>query len=153
MKKILLTAIVALFAVTAASAQDKGNWGVGPKMSIYTNLGDTVFGLGAAARYSFTDNWRVEPSITALFHDYCSVDISADVHYLFNLTPDWKIYPLAGLSANDFGDWSLGINLGGGVDFSVARNWDVSAGLKWMLETRTGWKNPVIFNLGATYKF
>ena len=29
MKKILLTAIVALFAVTAASAQDKGNWALG----------------------------------------------------------------------------------------------------------------------------
>ena len=36
MKKILLTAIVALFAVTAASAQDKGNWALGPRMNIYT---------------------------------------------------------------------------------------------------------------------
>ena len=40
MKKILLTAIVALFAVTAASAQDKGNWALGPRMNIYTNTGD-----------------------------------------------------------------------------------------------------------------
>ena len=39
MKKILLTAIVALFAVTAASAQDKGNWALGPRMNIYTNTG------------------------------------------------------------------------------------------------------------------
>lgn len=57
MKKILLTAIVALFAVTAASAQDKGNWALGPRMNIYTNTGDAVVGLGAFGRYSFTDNW------------------------------------------------------------------------------------------------
>lgn len=31
-----------------------------------------------------------------------------------------------GLSANDIGGWSCGINLGGGADFSVARNWDLS---------------------------
>ena len=62
MKKILLTAIVALFAVTAASAQDKGNWALGPRMNIYTNTGDAVVGLGAFGRYSFTDNWRIEPS-------------------------------------------------------------------------------------------
>ena len=66
MKKILLTAIVALFAVTAASAQDKGNWALGPRMNIYTNTGDAVVGLGAFGRYSFTDNWRIEPSLTAL---------------------------------------------------------------------------------------
>lgn len=72
MKKILLTAIVALFAVTAASAQDKGNWALGPRMNIYTNTGDAVVGLGAFGRYSFTDNWRIEPSLTALLHSGCS---------------------------------------------------------------------------------
>ena len=76
MKKILLTAIVALFAVTAASAQDKGNWALGPRMNIYTNTGDAVVGLGAFGRYSFTDNWRIEPSLTALLHSGCSIDIS-----------------------------------------------------------------------------
>ena len=72
MKKILLTAIVALFAVTAASAQDKGNWALGPRMNIYTNTGDAVVGLGAFGRYSFTDNWRIEPSLMALLHSGCS---------------------------------------------------------------------------------
>ena len=73
MKKILLTAIVALFAVTAASAQDKGNWALGPRMNIYTNTGDAVVGLGAFGRYSFTDNWRIEPSLMALLHSGCSI--------------------------------------------------------------------------------
>ena len=96
MKKILLTAIVALFAVTAASAQDKGNWALGPRMNIYTNTGDAVVGLGAFGRYSFTDNWRIEPSLTALLHSGCSIDISVDAQYVFHLGEGWSVYPAVG---------------------------------------------------------
>lgn len=137
MKKIFLTVIVALLAVTTVSAQYKGDWGVGPKIGVYTNAGadGAIFGIGAAGQYSITDNWRVAPSILALCKTGCSVDISADVQYLFNIAPDWHIYPQAGISANDIYDWSCGINLGGGADFSITRNWDVSAGFKWMIQT------------------
>ena len=137
MKKMFFAAIVALFAVTTVSAQTPGNWAVGPKIGIYTNAGaeGAIFGIGATGFYSFTDNWRVAPSIVALCKTGCSVDISADVQYLFNIAPDWHIYPQAGLSANDLFGWSCGINLGGGADFSVARNWDLSAGFKWMIQT------------------
>ena len=38
MKKIFLTVIVALLAVTTVSAQYKGDWGVGPKIGVYTCL-------------------------------------------------------------------------------------------------------------------
>jgi len=105
MKKILLTAIVALFAVTAASAQDKGNWALGPRMNIYTNTGDAVVGLGAFGRYSFTDNWRIEPSLTALLHSGCSIDISVDAQYVFHLGEGWSVYPAVGFTANDIGKW------------------------------------------------
>ena len=70
MKKFLFSAIAALFAVTAASAQDAGSWAVGPRMNIYTNTGDAVVGLGAYGRYSFDGNWRIEPSLMALLHKY-----------------------------------------------------------------------------------
>ena len=97
MKKIFLTVIVVLLAVTTVSAQYKGDWGVGPKIGVYTNAGadGAIFGIGAAGQYSITDNWRVAPSILALCKTGCSVDISADVQYLFNIAPDWHIYPLA----------------------------------------------------------
>lgn len=55
MKKFIFSAIAALFAFTAASAQDAGRWAVGPRMNIYTNAGDGIVGLGGFARYSFTD--------------------------------------------------------------------------------------------------
>ena len=162
MKKIFLTVIVVLLAVTTVSAQYKGDWGVGPKIGVYTNAGadGAIFGIGAAGQYSITDNWRVAPSILALCKTGCSVDISADVQYLFNIAPDWHIYPLAGISANDIGDWSCGINLGGGADFSITRNWDVSAGFKWMIQTAKDYvpgfvkrRNPIVINSGATYRF
>ena len=156
---MFFAAIVALFAVATVSAQTPGNWAVGPKIGIYTNAGaeGAIFGIGATGFYSFTDNWRVAPSIVALCKTGCSVDISADVQYLFNIAPDWHIYPQAGLSANG---WSCGINLGGGADFSVARNWDLSAGFKWMIQTAKDYipgyvkrRNPIVINIGATYKF
>ena len=153
MKKILLTAIVALFAVTAASAQDKGTWALGRRMKIYTNTGDAVVGLGAFGRYSFTDNWRIEPSLTALLHSGCSIDISVDAQYVFHLGEGWSVYPTVGFTANDIGKWAAGLNIGGGFDFEVARNWDLSAGLKWQPMFDDWRKNPVVISIGAAYKF
>ena len=155
MKKILLAAIAALCMAGAASAQDRGGWGIGPQIGVYTNTGadGAIFGIGAAARYGITDAWRVQPAVTFLCKKYCSVDISADVQYLSKVASFWTVYPQAGLSANDIGDWSCGINLGAGTDFAIARNWDLSAGFKWMVQTRKYAKNPIIINVGATYKF
>ena len=154
MKKILLAAVVALFA-TAAWAQTPGNWAVGPQIGVYANTGapGAVLGIGAVGRYSFTDNGRIQPSLMGICKAGCSIDLSADVQYLCDVAPDWKVYPLAGLSANDIGGWSCGIHLGGGADFSVARNWDITAGLKWIIQTAQYHKNPILINVGACYKF
>ena len=155
MKKMLLAAFAALLAVGTLSAQDKGRWALGPQIGVYTNtgFGGAVFGVGALARYSFTDTWRLQPAVTVLCEDNCSVDISADLQYLFHPARFWSLYPQVGLSANDFGDWSCGIDVGAGTDFSITRRWDVSAGFKWMIQTHKYWKNPIIINVGATYKF
>ncbi len=152
MKKIILAMVVALFAMTTVSAQEVGNWAIGPKIGLYTNTG-TIFSIGAIGRYSFTDNWRVEPAVAVLCKKGCSVDINADVQYLFKVADAWSVYPLAGISVNDIRGWSCGINLGGGADFSVADRWDITAGIKWMIQTAKHHSNPIIISLGATYKF
>lgn len=154
MKKIILTAVVALFAATV-SAQEAEKWAVGPQMGVYTNTdaNGAIFGIGAYGRYNVTDRWRLEPSVTALCKSGCSVDISADVQYLFDIARQWTLFPQAGVSANDIGGWSCGFQLGGGADFAVARHWDVSAGFKWIIQTAENHKNPILINLGATYKF
>lgn len=153
MKKILFTAIAALFVASTVSAQDAGKWAVGPRMNIYTNTGDGVVGLGAFARYSFTDNWRIEPSMMFLLHNHCSIDLSFDAQYVFHLSNDWKIYPSVGLTANEIGRWAAGLNIGGGFDFKVARDWDLTAGLKWQPMFDNLRTNPVTISIGACYRF
>ena len=155
MKKIILLTIAALCAFTAVSAQDKGNCGVGPQIGIYTNTGadGAIFGIGATGRYSFTDNCRNEPSLMALLHSGCSIDISVDAQYVFHLGEGWSVYPAVGFTANDIGKWAAGLNIGGGFDFEVARNWDLSAGLKWQPMFDDQRKNPVVISIGAAYKF
>ncbi|WP_300099019.1 outer membrane beta-barrel protein [uncultured Alistipes sp.] len=153
MKKIILAVMAALFISTAASAQQAGNWAVGPRMNIYTNTGDAVVGLGAFARYSFDDNWRIEPSLTALLHSGCSIDLSCDAQYVFHVSSQWDLYPAVGITANDIGRWAAGLNIGGGFDYNITSNWDISAGLKWQPMFDDWRKNPVVISIGAAYKF
>ena len=93
MKKLLILAVAVLCTV-AASAQDAGRWAVGPRMSIYTNT-STVVGLGAVGRYSFTDHWRIEPSLMGLLHDHCSIELSCNAQYVFHMGGGWSLYPEA----------------------------------------------------------
>lgn len=154
MKRLLLLVAAAIVSLTTVSAQEAGQWTIGPRMNIYTNTGDdAIFGLGAFARYNLTDAWRLEPAITALFHSHCSVDINCDVHYTFELSKGWSIYPLAGLTVSDIGKWALGMNIGLGTDFAVARKWDLTAGVKWMPVFESDRKNPIVITIGGCYKF
>lgn len=150
MKKLFLLAVAALFAATV-SAQDMGGWVLGPKMGIYTNTGDTVIGVGASARYRLDNNWRIEPSAMALLHKGCSVDISCDAHYVFDMGVV-RLYPAAGVTVNDIGKFAFGFDLGGGVDFNVANVCEINAGLMWkpMLDRPN---NPVVVSIGAMFRF
>lgn len=155
MKKIILTFIIACCSLGFASAQERGNWGVGPRVSFYTHAGTegAMLGIGAIGRYAITNHWRVEPAISVLCEKGCSIDAGADIQYLFRLAPVWKIFPAVGYSVNDIGGWSSGFNIGAGTDFSLARRWDLTGGVKWMLQTVNGHKNPLVITVGAVYKF
>ena len=151
LKRLFMLAIAAVFAISA-SAQDFGGWALGPRLGIYTNCGDTVLGVGATARHAFTDNWRIEPSVTALLHKGCTLDLSCDAHYVFNMGVV-RLYPAAGITLNDIGAWAAGLNLGGGIDFNVANVCELSAGLKWQPMFHDHRSNPVVLMLGAYFRF
>lgn len=153
MKKIILAIAIMLCSASIASAQDAGKWAIAPKMSIYTNTGDAVIGLGASGRYSITDNWRIEPAIAALLHNHCSIDVSCDAQYLFHISDSWAVYPSVGLTGNDIGKWAFGMNIGAGCDFRVANNWDLTAGLKWQPMFDDLRTNPVVIMIGGSYRF
>lgn len=154
MKKFILALAVMVASISAASAQEQGQWTIGPRLNIYSNTGGgAIASLGAFARYNFTDAWRVEPALSVLFHEGCSIDINCDVHYLFEVAPKWTVYPLAGITVSDMGVWGFGMNFGGGADFAVARDWDLTAAVKWMPVFESFRKNPFVISFGATYKF
>lgn len=155
MKKMFFAAIVALFAVTTVSAQTPGNWAVGPKIGVYTNTGadGAIFGIGASGRYSFTDNWRMEPSIYVLTEKDSSVDINFDAHYVFQIADWWGVFPQVGIVANDIKDWAVGMSVGAGFDFNVAHRWNISAGLKYEPMFDSDRSNPLVVYVGAAYRF
>lgn len=102
MKKFLAVICVALFGFAAANAQ-KGDMGVGLNIGfapcLEKNASLTNFGIGAKFQYNVTDPIRVEADL-----DYWvkakgidMFDITANVHYLFNVTDKIKVYPLVGI--------------------------------------------------------
>lgn len=112
MKKTLL-AILILFSAFYASAQDRGSWGIGPKINLYTHTGrGAVFGIGGYFRYSLTDALRLETGIVIPCKSECSVDIGCDAHYLFHITEQWSLFPTVGVNVNDLGKWSCRLRCG-----------------------------------------
>lgn len=113
MKRILLSAIIAMASVGAVFAQ-KGesavgiNVGVAPCMESGASL--TNVGVGVKYQYNFTNALRGEADFDYAFKSkgISMWDLSANVHYLFNVTEKFKIYPLVGVGyANLKGEWSV----------------------------------------------
>ena len=92
MKKIIFAALLALFAVGAASAQEPGKWSIGPQLGVYTNTGadGAIFGVGAFARYNIGNHWRVQPAVTALFTIARRWDFLAGFKWLIQTHKDSK---------------------------------------------------------------
>lgn len=161
MKKIFLFFIV-FFACISVSYAQQGQSAVG----VYLNYGnDTNLGLGVKYRYSFNDNWRLEPAFNYYFkHDYVSLwDLGANVHYLFHPVEKINVYPLAGLHyANatahlkDLGlgdnesDGKIGVDLGAGADFKVASSLSIGVEAKYQIIEDF---NQFVISAGITYSF
>lgn len=120
------------------------------------------FGIGAKFQYSFTDHIRVEPAFTYYFKkDYLSMwDFMANVHYVFPMANDkLNLYPLAGLGvlgvkASVLGysasTTNFGVNLGGGVEYKVAKSIALGAEIKYQIVADYG---HLGLQIGATYRF
>ena len=156
MKKLRLaavTVILSLCTICAAQAQERGNFGLGPRLGVYARTGgEPVYGIGAELRYNISDPVRVAPSVTWLFNSECSLEAACDLHFMIRTGRHWHIYPLAGVSFNDIRGWNFGIDAGLGTDYAVGRHIDISAGVKWLIEVGDR-RNPIVAWLGTTFKF
>ena len=135
MKKLML--IIAVMIGFAANAQaQKGAFELGGSVILGTGDDFTNYGLGARARYSFTDHFRGDLNADYFLKkdDITMYDINANLHYLFNLGDSgFRIYPLGGFALVHSEDkyhgngiyikesiTDVAFNLGSGIEFPIA---------------------------------
>lgn len=86
-----------------ASAQEKGDMAVGLNLGVAPCLESgaslTNFGVGAKFQYNVTNPIRLEADVDYWFKDkgLDIFDVSANAHYLFNLSDKFTVYPLVGV--------------------------------------------------------
>lgn len=165
MKKIFITIMLAVSCL--GTFAQKGEKAVGINLNYGTTAGSV--GLGAKFQYGITDNIRIEPSLTYYFGDTGMLDITANVHYLFDIAPKLKVYPLAGigfdlcryetLKQEGLGHYSTGkktascfkFDLGGGIEYDIAKN--ITLGLELKYDIITDGYSQFVAIIGAKYKF
>lgn len=161
----LKTAVVATaFALGAlvsapAMAQGKGekSLGLNGGYATYNNSGY----VGVGFQYAFADHFRLAPDISYVFRheDKSALAISADMHFPFRLAKGFGIYPLLGLTFNNWTvntserkeNWSrFGGDFGMGFDIYFTSSFKLSLQGKfsWMKDTSGGF-----FGLGFHYLF
>jgi outer membrane protein X len=99
-------------------------------------------------------------------------DLSATGHYLFTLSDNLALYPLAGIGImgitqdTDMDDWGdddgwgdvsssastteFGFNIGGGIDLKLSENLILNGQIKYMIISNF---NRLIISAGLMYKF
>ena len=156
MKKFFVLMFVALFCMNV-QAQEKGDFAIGLRAgatfnkleidSWHVDETTTQFGIGAFGQYNLSKCWRVE--LEGIYHPetehVSDFVVGLNVHYLFNLGENLKIYPILGYalafvhsetfteskngsSITVEGDDTTdgGIQLGVGLQANLGRNWFVS---------------------------
>ena len=162
MRKLFLVALFAMFGVGAFA--QKGVMGVGVNLNYTPCLEDGVdinhFGFALKAQYGFTDAIRGEiqagydfkEKLISVFH------ASANVHYLFNLSDKFRLYPIVGIGYASFmydvdgvdAENELLVNGGLGVEYDITGN--LTLGLEAKYQYIDDF-NRLPVSLGLTYKF
>lgn len=158
-RTLLLLAFVISFSIGAFAQSQQGEASVIIQGGVKSNPGR--FALGAEGRYVIVDNLRIAPDAYFVFpkDKVVGMDLNVNLQYAFNLdnvTPDLSIYPLFGISMQNFRhsrdvpnrNWtSWGCNVGGGIDYGITSNTFLNLEMKY---TFADWDS---FNLFVGYGF
>lgn len=131
--------------------------------------------IGVKGQYGITNDIRLEGAFDYFLekNGMKMWDINANVHYLFPVTEQIKVYPLAGLSysswntstevfsnnddnyensgsASSASTGKIGINLGVGGQYELNEKVTLNAELKYQLISDF---SQVVFGVGVAYKF
>lgn len=155
MKKIFLSLLLAAAYGVSANAQ-QGKMGAGLNLGYGTEI-ESV-GIGAKFNWAITDHVRLSPSFNYFLENKFKTsawEINADVHYLFNVSEKFAIYPLAGVT---YSSWSAGLvslsyfgaNVGAGFGFDLSDALTLGLEAKYSTAGLTGQVVPAIY---LTYNF
>ena len=177
MKKILLAMFVAFVSISASAQQ--GTTALGLNLSYGTD--HKAIGIGAKGQYGLTDALRAEASFDYFLkkEGLSMWDINVNLHYLFSVTEQFKVYPLAGVTFtnwsgsssgndNNNGGWAktrtyndeygggssstskFGFNIGAGLQYDLTDK--LSINLEGKYQIISDFDQP-IFSVGLAYKF
>lgn len=172
MRKLFLTAVIALLSIGAYA--QKGQTYLGGQLAYPTDI--ESLGIGVKGGYGITDAIRAQATFDYFLkkNNVSWWDLNLDVHYLFPLGNNIKLYPLAGLTylrgsvdgvthtvdtpagsvtvgSNDsYSDGNLGLNLGGGFQYDLTDKLVLNAEVKFQIIKNT---NQGVISAGLAYKF
>jgi len=173
-KKIAIIAVSAMFMIYTATAQ-QGEKAAGGYLSLAVGDVVTNIGVGGKFQYNVLDPIRLEGSLSlflpskftvndgwfgsqSLYGTLSMWDISANVHYLINVSDQYNVYPLLGLSLLgatvkflDVKDTEtgIGLNIGGGMDFNI----NEQVAINGEIRGRFGEWSRFIISVGLIFKF
>lgn len=161
MKKLLVS-LVALFCIlpniNSLSAQEAGDFKFGFRTGYYFRT--KAYALGVYGTYSIADWLNIEPGLNFICKEKSSIDIYCDFQIPLEITTQWFIYPIAGISIHDITShsgtvdgWAGGLNLGMGAKYEFSHRWSANGQLKWMGRIPKKHKSAVIFSVGFDYNF
>ena len=168
MKKFFISMLITLVGV-CASAQKQGDMSVGFNLGVAPCLESgasvTNFGLGGKFQYNVTNPVRLEADVDYWFKsNYIEMfDVTANVHYLFNVGSKAKVYPLVGIgygrvkASLDFLGVSLSaaeskllVNVGAGIEYPISQSVSLGAEIKYQYVSEFS-RLPI--SVGLTYHF
>ena len=159
MKKLFVLFSMMFFVMSSAFAQ-KGIQATGIQLNYGTEI--SSIGIGLKYQYNITNEIRLEPSVNYYFENdgLDMFDINANVHYLFPMSSNVRVYPLAGLSYSkwsaDAGNgWEVstnkfGLNLGGGAEFDINKDLMMNFEVKYQLINDF---DQAVISMGIAYMF
>ncbi len=172
MRKLFLTAVIALLSIGAFAQEGRAY--LGGQLAYPTDI--ESLGVGLKGGYGITDAIRTQATFDYFLkkNNASWWDINLDVHYLFSLGDNIKIYPLAGLtylrgsvdgftqtvstpagsitvgSNESHSDGNLGVNLGGGFQYDLSEKFALNAEVKFQIIKNS---NQGVISAGFLYKF
>jgi opacity protein-like surface antigen len=142
MKKTLVLLVIWMTATMVGYAQ-KGHFSTGANLGYALEHESAV--LGVDMRYNILSDLRVAPSFTYVLKNkgVQTLYVSADAHYLFDVTDRIAFYPIGGISFSMWNNdrklfvtperdgtwWSL--NIGMGTEIKVFDNFSVGVDFKY----------------------